>query len=65
MLVSDDAEKGDSSSRNKLGRTRTFALYSFMRWSVKCGHKRGQRRKTPFIPRESESLLARRGPHCG
>lgn len=30
MLVSDDAEKGDRSSRNKLGRTRNFALYSFM-----------------------------------
>lgn len=65
MLVSDDPEKGDNSRRNKLGRTRNFALYYFMRWSVECGHKRGQRRKTPFIPREYEPLLARRGPHYG
>lgn len=40
-------------------------LLYILSWSVKCGHKRGQRRKTPLIPRASESLLARKGPHSG
>lgn len=69
MFVSDDAEKWYSSNRNKLGRTENIALYSFMRWSVSCGHKRRHRKKTTVIvltsPRETESLRTTKGPCWG